>query len=117
MNDAVQPGIPLFSAILFGMLLLLVFIGVVIVIVRALVRKPAQNPPLVPTADGNFEVVGKRVTCFHCGGTGFKAQEILLNTWLLSLMRIDWLDSSATVLTCDKCGRLTWFAQEEPTEQ
>lgn len=106
----------LFLAVLVGMLLLLFALAIGIVIFRAVLRMPTQKPPLIPSADGYFEVVGKRVTCAHCGNSRFKAQQFLLNTWLLSLLRIDWLDSSATVLSCDKCGRLTWFAQDEPAD-
>ncbi len=100
-------------AVLLGMVVLLLFLVFGIVIFRAVFRRTTQSPPLIPSRDGHYKVVGKRVTCSHCGNTRFKSQEILLNTWLLSLLRIDWLDSSATVLTCDKCGRLNWFAQEE----
>ena len=95
------------------MFLLLIFIGLLFVIFRAVLRKPSYGPPLTPSEDGHFEVAGRRVTCHHCDGNRFKSQEILLNTWLLSLLRVDWLDSSATVLTCETCGRLTWFSQEE----
>jgi len=102
--------------ILFGMVLVLFFFGIFALIVRLSVRKPTHNPPLIPSEDGSYEVFGKRVVCHHCDHASFKAQEILLNTWLLSLLRIDWLDSSATVLTCDTCGRLTWFSQEEPSD-
>jgi len=102
-----------FLAVLFGMLLVLLFLAIAIVVFRAMLRKPARSAPLIPTEGGHFEVVGKRVSCSHCRGTSFTAKEILLNTWLLSLLRIDWLDSSANVLSCDKCGQLTWFAQDE----
>ena len=100
-------------AVLIGMFIVIAILAFCVVIVIAVQRKPQRNPPLIPKDDGHFEVGGKRVTCSHCGGTSFKAQEILLNTWLLSLLRIDWLDSSSTVLACDKCGKLIWFAQEE----
>jgi hypothetical protein len=102
-----------FMAVLFGMLLVLLFIALAIVVFRAILRKPARSGPLIPTEDGHFEVVGRRVSCSHCGGISFTPKEILLNTWLLSLLRIDWLDSSANVLSCDKCGQLTWFAQDD----
>ena len=102
----------LFVAVVFGMALVLIFIALIALILRIAIRRPALSPPLTPKADGHYEVVGKKVLCHHCGSAGFNAQEILLNTWLLSLLRIDWLDSSATVLTCNTCGRLTWFAQE-----
>lgn len=103
----------LFFAVLFGMLLLLMALAIGVLVFRTVLRKPTHNASLVPSDDGNYEVGGKRVTCSHCGCSNFTAQEILLNTWLLSLLRFDWLDSSATVLTCDNCGHLTWFAQDE----
>lgn len=116
MGELTDPGTSFIWAVLLGMALLLLFLGLIGLVMRATVRKPANSPPLIPSDDGHFEVVGKRVTCFHCGGQRFKAKGILLNTWLLSLLRIDWLDSSATVLACDRCGRLAWFAQEEPSD-
>lgn len=112
MTDTTETGMQLFLAVIFGMVLVLIFIGLIALILRIAIRRPDRNPPLVPTADGHYEVMGKKVTCHHCGAAAFNAQDILLNTWLLSLLRIDWLDSSATALTCTTCGRLTWFAQQ-----
>jgi hypothetical protein len=100
-------------AVVFGMFLLLLFLVLTVIIFRAVMRGPSKSPPLIPTDGGHFEVVGKRVKCSHCDGSSFIAKEILLNTWLLSLLRIDWLDSSATVLACENCGQLTWFALDE----
>ena len=100
-------------AVVFGMILLLLFLVLAVIIFRAVMRRPSKSPPLIPTDGGHYEVAGKRVKCSHCNGRSFKAKDILLNTWLLSLLRIDWLDSSATVLACEHCGQLTWFAQDE----
>ena len=100
-------------AVVFGMVLVLLFIAIAIIVFRAVLRKPAVGAPLVPTEDGHYEVGGKRVSCSHCSNTQFNSKEILLNTWLMSLLRIDWLDSSATVLSCNKCGQLTWFARDD----
>jgi hypothetical protein len=108
-----EVNLSIVTAVVFGMLLVLLFIAIAIVIFRAVLRKPAAGAPLVPTQDCHYEVGGKRVSCSHCNGNQFKAKEILLNTWLMSLLRIDWLDSSATVLSCNKCGQLTWFAQDD----
>ena len=94
------------------MLLLLVVLAFGVIIARGLEPKPSRSAPLVASEDGHFEVAGKRISCSHCGGAEFNANQILLNTWLLSLLRIDWLDASATVLTCEKCGKLTWFNQD-----
>ena len=102
----------LFLVAAIGALLLFIFFAFIVAISRTLGRKQAGSPPLVPSKDGQFKITGKSLTCSHCGGTAFKAQDILLNTWLLSLLRIDWLDSSATVLTCENFGKLTWFAQD-----
>lgn len=104
----------LFLAVFLGMLLLLVILAFGVVIGRALVPKLTHGAPLLTSDDGHYEVAGKRIPCSHCGGTAFNANQILLNTWLLSLLRIDWLDASATVLTCEKCGKLTWFNQDSP---
>lgn len=108
-----ESNFSIFLAVLFGMLLLLSFLAFGIIVFRAVLRRPTASPPIIESEDGHFDVAGKSVVCSHCGGTRFKAQVILLNTWLLSLLRIDWLDSSATVLTCEKCGQLAWFAQDD----
>lgn len=101
-------------AVVFGMFLLLFFMALAVAIFRVALRKPVHSgAPLNPTEDGHFEVAGKKVSCSHCHGTSFVAKDILLNTWWLSLLRIDWLDSSANVLACEKCGQLTWFAQDD----
>ena len=117
MTETVTSGASFLVAVLLGMFLLMLFLGLLVLIIRLTIRPPATAaPPLVPSEDGKYHVAGKIVSCHQCEGTSFKSQEILLNTWLLSLLRIDWLDSSATVLTCVKCGRLTWFAQDDPSD-
>ena len=103
----------LFLAAITGMLLLLLFIGLAVAIANRLKRSPNSALPLIPSADGCFDAADKRISCAHCGGIKFKAQEILLNTWLLSLLRIDWRDSSATARRCENCGKITWFSQSE----
>ena len=107
----------MFLAVLFGMLLLALAIAMGLVIVRAIFPAQISNVPLVVSESGHYEVAGKIVQCSHCSGTQFAANEILLNTWLLSLLRIDWLDSSATALTCEQCGKLTWFSQESADDK
>lgn len=99
-------------AVFLGMLLLLVILVFGVIIAGALAPRRSRGASLVASEDGHFEVAGTRISCSHCGGTEFSVKQILLNTWLLSLLRIDWLDASATVLTCEKCGQLTWFNQD-----
>ena len=102
----------LLMAVFLGVLLLLIILAFGVMIARSLAPKTRRGAPLLASVDGKFEVAGKRISCSHCGGVEFSANQILLNTWLLSLLRIDWLDQSATVLTCEKCGKLTWFHQD-----
>lgn len=99
-------------AVFLGMLLLLVILFLGVMIAGALAPRPSRGAPLIASEDGHFEVAGKRISCSHCGSSEFSVNQILLNTWLLSLLRIDWLDASASVLTCVKCGQLTWFNQD-----
>lgn len=100
------------AIVLFAALLLALVIGMGIIIFRAIYPARKRAAPLVASASGHYIVAGKTVVCSHCDGTRFAANEILLNTWLLSLLHMDWLDPNATVLTCETCGQLTWFSQE-----
>lgn len=70
------------------------------------------GPQLAADEDGRYEVIGKQVTCSHCGHDRFKMRETLLNTWFLSLVSFEWLDPTASALICRNCGKLTWFSQK-----
>ncbi|MBT8078372.1 MAG: hypothetical protein KJO31_07325 [Gammaproteobacteria bacterium] len=96
---------------------LAVVLGIGFLILRAASTPRVISPSLNTDGEGHFDVLGKRVQCAHCGSDRFAAREILLNTWLLSLLNLEWLDAGSTVLTCHKCGRLTWFSQADADEQ
>lgn len=72
-------------AVFLGMLLLLVILFLGVMIAGALAPRPSRGAPLIASEDGHFEVAGKRISCSHCGGSEFSVNQILLNTWLLSL--------------------------------
>lgn len=57
-----------------------------------------------------YAAAGRGVACTHCGGARFVAREALLNSTVLTLASLDWLDRSATALTCVRCGAIRWFA-------
>ncbi len=59
-----------------------------------------------------YHIAGKQVQCPHCDHTLFDSRKILLNTRGATFFNFDWLNKGATVLTCEKCGRLEWFATE-----
>lgn len=59
-----------------------------------------------------YSIAGRTVRCPHCGEDKFLASTALLNSSVLTLVNLDWLDRSATVLVCAECGRIEWYAQK-----
>lgn len=68
-------------------------------------------------AGDRYRVAGRQVTCPHCGGSRFFEQEALLDGRGPSLLDLEWLGSSATVLVCTDCGRAEWFADAGKVER
>ncbi|MGB2963648.1 MAG: hypothetical protein WBB69_06645 [Anaerolineales bacterium] len=58
---------------------------------------------------GQYSLEGKPVDCPHCQGDQFIAGEAQLNTALATLIELDWMNKTATILTCTSCGRIQWF--------
>ncbi len=56
-----------------------------------------------------FVLSGKAVRCSHCDGDLFQERQVLLNTRLRTLVKLDWLDRAATALVCEQCGLIQWF--------
>lgn len=52
------------------------------------------------------------VHCVHCKHERFELEKSLLNTRWLSFFNLDWLNNSANILICKKCGFIHWFANE-----
>jgi hypothetical protein len=104
-------GDSIILTVLIGTLLVLVFFVLVVAVSRAIGRRADRQDLDIVEHHGHFTIAGKALSCSHCGGSKFTAQQVLLNTWLMSLLRIDWLDSSATVLSCNQCSKLSWFAR------
>lgn len=63
----------------------------------------------------SYQAAGKTIQCPHCGHDQFASRQILLNTRGATFFNFDWLNKGATVLTCQQCSRLEWFA-EPPAE-
>lgn len=68
-----------------------------------------QSKQAIPAG---YTVAGKAISCTHCQGKEFTADKAQLNTFLLTLIELDWLDSSAAILTCTTCGQVLWFRQQ-----
>jgi predicted nucleic-acid-binding Zn-ribbon protein len=69
-------------------------------------RRKKRNPE-----PGRYTLAGKTVECPHCGGAEFRAGEAQLNTALTTLFELDWIDKTATILTCTVCGQIQWFVE------
>lgn len=60
---------------------------------------------------------GKPLACGHCGNDVFLARIVQLNTRLATFLGLDWLNESADVFVCSKCGQLYWFLTRETAPQ
>jgi len=59
-----------------------------------------------------FSLAGKAVHCPHCDGAQFIVGQAQLNTALATLIELDWLNKTASILRCTDCGQIQWFAME-----
>jgi len=57
-----------------------------------------------------YEISGIELKCSHCDYTGFDCSSAQLNTTMMTLLDIEWLNASATVFSCQTCGKLEWFS-------
>jgi predicted nucleic-acid-binding Zn-ribbon protein len=51
------------------------------------------------------------LTCPVCGHDKFDRREMLINTSGMTFLNMDWLNSSACALVCQKCKRIELFAE------
>ena len=61
---------------------------------------------------GLFTIGGVPLSCKHCGHGEFSHRRAQLNTRFLSFLDLDWLNASADVYACTRCGFLHWFLPE-----
>ena len=54
-------------------------------------------------------IAGKALVCTHCGGEHFSQRRAKLNTTFAELFDLAWLNRSADVYVCNRCGHLDWF--------
>jgi len=58
-----------------------------------------------------IRIKGKQLQCSHCGGVLFSTRDAQLNTSFMTLLGLDWLNTSADVFVCRRCGHLEWFLE------
>ena len=77
-------------------------------------RRKAENRKLTETnrvGDARqYDVLDKKLVCQVCGHDYFWQRSVQLNTALATFLDLDWLNRSASCLTCVRCGYIHWFA-------
>jgi len=58
---------------------------------------------------GRYSAGGFEIECSHCKNRVFKEGSAQLNTAGMSFLNLDWLNKSAIVLICTRCGLIQWF--------
>ncbi len=62
--------------------------------------------------DGHgYDAAGRRIRCTHCGGEEFRSREAQLNTSGMTMLDVDWLNTSGTALVCVRCSLIQWFVR------
>jgi predicted nucleic-acid-binding Zn-ribbon protein len=64
------------------------------------------------SGEGRFTAGGMPLACPHCGGDRFESRPVQLNTRVLTFLKLDWMNRTATALACQRCGMIQWFARE-----
>lgn len=63
-----------------------------------------------------YEISNRRITCPHCDHDEFVKGPGKLVSPSTALFDAEYAAPDATILTCDHCGRIEWFASSpEPT--
>ena len=73
--------------------------------------KKAVHAGREESGPGRFAAGARPITCPQCGHDQFETREAKLNTTVMTLVDLDWADTSATVLTCTRCSRLEWYLE------
>ena len=60
----------------------------------------------------SVEVLGKPFYCPVCSHDGLFLGRAMLNTTVLTFLKLDWANRNAAVITCEKCGHISWFNQQ-----
>ncbi len=55
------------------------------------------------------EVKGRQLVCSVCDNDRFHKGRAQLNTSVLTFLKLDWLNKSATCFTCSNCTHIIWF--------
>ena len=80
-----------------------------------------NDPPFheeSPVSDAlSLNIAGIRLACHHCKSEKFHHRRAQLNTALATFFNFDWLNESADIYVCSKCGYLHYFLAPKVDEE
>jgi len=59
--------------------------------------------------DGQFWINNTQIECLMCKNRFFDKKKAMLNTTLLTFLRLDWVNKNASMLICRNCHFIHWF--------
>lgn len=74
---------------------------------------PERSAPGQPA---QVRIAGRDLRCHHCGHGHFRGRRAKLSSSLSTFLDLEWLDPSATILACTRCGYVHWFLPVEKGE-
>lgn len=54
-------------------------------------------------------IKGKELKCNVCNHDTFWERKTLMNTKMMTFVKLDWLNKKAQNYICDNCGHVLWF--------
>lgn len=69
-----------------------------------------MNKPISKNVNSRqYVIAGIQLTCSHCGGNNFARDVRQLNSAGLTAIGMDWINKSAEIFVCTRCGKIEWF--------
>lgn len=72
--------------------------------------KRGAKAAIMSFGPSRYQAAGIVVTCPHCKCDVFEQREGQFNTSFATFLNLDWLNKSAVVLICAKCGLAQWYS-------
>jgi len=78
--------------------------------------KRCSNPGAEMENEVQITIKDVPLECKHCGSGHFAHRRAQLNTAAMTFLNLDWLNASADIYVCERCGYLHWFLGSSTTD-
>lgn len=58
-------------------------------------------------------IKGNELKCNVCNNDTFWERKTLMNTKMMTFVKLDWLNKKAQNYICDNCGHVLWFLDKD----